>query len=197
MMANPTMRPQSELAPTMAKLAGVRRALVSILNENISRPRADIGERFRAHFTSGQVGHYFAQAAGHLGVLKALLPKFYGDFQEIAAEPDTPMTAVAGEGAAPAFSRALVERLVRDIDQIFEIRANSELGQPVAEAAGRVHEVGFFQGRYGRDRVILLHEDGVSIPTNLGGVVYVPFPKGQIEAAFQVLGRELVAICGA
>lgn len=40
----------------------------------------------------------------------------------------------------------------------------------------------------------LLHEEGVSIPTNLAGVAYVPFPKGSIEVAFHVLQRELRAI---
>jgi predicted nucleotide-binding protein len=57
-----------------------------------------------------------------------------------------------------------------------------------------MHEIGFFQGRYGRNSVILLHEEGVSIPTNLSGLVYIPFPKGNIEAGFHVLQRELKAI---
>ena len=57
-----------------------------------------------------------------------------------------------------------------------------------------MHEIGFFQGRYGRKAVILLHEDGVNIPTNLSGLVYVAFPKGNIEAGFHVLQRELKAI---
>jgi predicted nucleotide-binding protein len=59
-----------------------------------------------------------------------------------------------------------------------------------------MHEIGFFQGRYGRTFVILLHEDGVNIPTNLAGVVYVPFPKGSIDSGFHVLHRELRAIYG-
>jgi hypothetical protein len=33
-----------------------------------------------------------------------------------------------------------------------------------------------------------------SVPTNLAGVVYVPFPKGGIDAGFHVLHRELKAI---
>ena len=58
----------------------------------------------------------------------------------------------------------------------------------------RMHEIGFFQGFYGRTFVILLHEEGVNIPTNLSGVAYVPFPKDNIEASFHVLQRELKAI---
>jgi predicted nucleotide-binding protein len=57
-----------------------------------------------------------------------------------------------------------------------------------------MHEIGFFQGRYGRKAVILLHEEGVNIPSNLGGVAYVPFPRGCIEAGFHVLQRELRTI---
>jgi predicted nucleotide-binding protein len=57
-----------------------------------------------------------------------------------------------------------------------------------------MHEIGYFQGAYGRKSVILLHEDGVNIPTNLSGVAYVPFPKDNIEASFHVLQRELSAI---
>lgn len=54
-----------------------------------------------------------------------------------------------------------------------------------------MHEIGFFHGRYGRDRIVLLHEEGVSVPTNLAGIVYIPYPKGMIHATFGVLDREL------
>jgi len=57
-----------------------------------------------------------------------------------------------------------------------------------------MHEIGYFQGRYGRNRVVLLHEESVNVPTNLAGVAYVPFPKGNVEAGFHVLQRELKAI---
>jgi predicted nucleotide-binding protein len=57
-----------------------------------------------------------------------------------------------------------------------------------------MHEIGFFQGSFGRNAVVLLHEEGVSIPTNLSGIVYVPFPQGSIESSFHVLQRELNAI---
>ncbi|WP_324595280.1 nucleotide-binding protein, partial [Accumulibacter sp.] len=57
-----------------------------------------------------------------------------------------------------------------------------------------MHEIGFFQGSYGRGRVILLHEAGVNIPTNLGGVAVIPYPKGSITSIFYLLQRELKAI---
>ena len=54
-----------------------------------------------------------------------------------------------------------------------------------------IHEIGYFQGKYGADRVCLLHEEGVNIPTNIQGVVYIPFPKDGIASALGGLTREL------
>jgi predicted nucleotide-binding protein len=57
-----------------------------------------------------------------------------------------------------------------------------------------MHEIGYFQGHYGRGRVILLHEEGVNVPSNLAGVVYAPFPQGRIEACLHLVSRELKAM---
>lgn len=165
------------------------------------------------------------------------------------------------------FGRQQLEQLTGDIDHIFEIRANSLLGQPLVTAPrcvfithGRsddwrkvqayiekdvelptielaqqpnigqtiieklerrgslcdsavivmigddfaenqirvredvMHEIGYFHGQFGRDRVILLHKEGVNVPTNLAEIAYVPFPKGTIEVGFHVLIRELTAM---
>lgn len=54
-----------------------------------------------------------------------------------------------------------------------------------------MHEIGFFQGFYGLNNVILLHESGVNIPSNIHGLVYIPFPKDTIEATFGAVLREL------
>lgn len=253
----------SELSTTMAKLAGIRKAAIDAMNEKVGRGSLI---RPREHFSPHNVGHYFTQAASLAETLKKLLPNLYGDFQAIETEPQVEM---ATEPKTFSYAHVQIERLVRDIDQIFEIRANSELEQPKNDEAKRrvfishgqsddwrhvqpfidkdvglatlelaqepnqgrtvieklndyasrcdsavivmtgddvagndearvrenvMHETGFFQGRYGRNYVILLHEEGVNIPTNLAGVVYAPFPKGHIEAAFHVLQRELTAI---
>jgi predicted nucleotide-binding protein len=257
-----------EVVNAMAKLSGIRSATAAALVENIARNRS-LGPRFIDNFRPDAVGHYFTTAASQLDVLRRELPDLYGDF---AAFPTEAEVAMGAPGASPLipnyYSRAQLERLVRDIDQIFEIRANSELQPPVQERQPRVfvthgrsgdwrevqvfverdqglptielaqepslgmtvieklianagrcdsavivmtgddidvngqararenvmHEIGFFQGSYGRDRVCLLHEDGVSIPTNLSGVVYIPFPRGAVSAGFHVLARELKAI---
>lgn len=255
----------------MAKLAGIRKAINSLMNENVSRNRSGGDILTRATFPPDLAQHHFSQAALLLEDLKRALPDLYGDFQVITAEPETKMSPSNPNVEPPShFSRAQTERLIRDIDQIFELRANSELQQPKSEPARRVfvthgrsndwravqtyiekdiglltielaqeanlgrtiieklidnasrcdsavivmtgddvanevearvrenvmHEIGFFQGRFGRSFVVLLHEDGVNVPTNLSGVAYVPFPKGSIEAGFHVLQRELKAIYG-
>lgn len=259
----------TEISSTMAKLSGIQKALVSVMNENVSRARSQGEVLTRSNFDAGLVQHYFSQAATLLEKLKELLPDLYGDFQAIKTEPETEMAPSGPEQKVVwHFSRRQTEKLARDLDQMFELRANSELEQPKKESPRRVfishgqsnewrkvqpfiekdvglqtielaqepnagrtiiekllenaercdcaviimtgddftqeeearvrenvmHEIGFFQGFYGRKFVILLHEDGANIPTNLSGVAYVPFPKDSIETGFHVLQRELKAI---
>jgi predicted nucleotide-binding protein len=259
-----------DVRTTMAKLAGIRRTLGAALNEKaIARNREAIP---RLSFPTDTVGHQFKQAATLVDRLRELLPSLYNDFQPIRTEPAVEM--YQPDTSAPKlfhYGREQLELLGRDIDQVFEIRANSELSQPTPQSAtehrrvfishGRsddwrevqayiekdvglatlelaqepsagqtiieklennasfcdsaaivmtgddidangqararenvMHEIGFFQAKYGRSRICLLHEEAVSIPTNLSGVVYVPFPEGNIAAAFGVLNRELKAM---
>lgn len=57
-----------------------------------------------------------------------------------------------------------------------------------------LHEIGFFQGKLGLGNIMLLHEEGVNIPSNIHGLVYITFPKDTIEATFGGLTRELKII---
>jgi predicted nucleotide-binding protein len=50
-------------------------------------------------------------------------------------------------------------------------------------------ELGFFLGRLGRDRVCTLYEEGVEIPSDYDGVVFVPFDKA--GAWRMLLAREI------
>ena len=118
----------SDLSTVMAKLSGVRKVLAAAMNENVSRRRSGGEVQTRTNFAPDQVQHHFTQAASYLAKLKELLPDLYGDFQEIESKPT--MTMVAGnEHLVPPvhFSRPQLERLVRDIDQIFEIRDREAL----------------------------------------------------------------------
>lgn len=54
-----------------------------------------------------------------------------------------------------------------------------------------IHEVGFFQGKYGREKVLLLCERGVEIFSNISGIVRVEYESGHIEEVFETIRVEL------
>lgn len=93
---------------------------------------------------------------------------------------------------------AKLDRVAAVCDSAVIVMTGDDLdSEGLARARENVmHEIGYFQGRLGAKRVCLLHEEGVSIPSNLAGIVYVPFPKGHIAAALATVRRELDAIYG-
>jgi predicted nucleotide-binding protein len=54
-----------------------------------------------------------------------------------------------------------------------------------------IHELGFFQGKYGRNRVILLVEEGLELFSNISGIVYIRFDPNNFDAAFESLRLEI------
>jgi predicted nucleotide-binding protein len=256
----------ANMAVALAKLAGIRKALDLTLNDDYKKAGRLAIQNFRVE----EVGRYFTGAATQLAILREELPDLFADFVEMPVLPKIEMDKATPDGQVEyRYGRSQLEVLQRDIDQIFELRANSELAPPSAvactaqrvfishgrapdwrevqtyiekdiglptlelaqeanqgrtilaklwessqqcdsavivmtgddlDAAGQararenvIHEIGFFQGKYGLGRVCLLHEEGVSIPSNIHGLVYTPFPKGMVSASFGVLIRELKA----
>jgi predicted nucleotide-binding protein len=253
------------IATAMAKLAGILKSVRSILHDTLYPGSRPVGA-----FDPRQCAAYFEGAHRQLAVLRAQRTDLYGDFPELTAAPDMEMSPVPGSDRPKFFfSRTQLQNLAYAIEQILEIRANSELVTPTVAAAknrvfishgrakdwlevqayiekdieletrelaqepnlGRtilaklgetsndcdsavivmtgddhdaqgqlraretvIHEIGFFQGKYGLSRVCLMHEEGVNIPSNIHGLVYSPFPKGLVSAAFGLLNRELRAI---
>ena len=53
-------------------------------------------------------------------------------------------------------------------------------------------EFGFFVGRLQRDRVCCLYNEGVELPSDMHGIVYVPFKKSVSEARDMII-KELKA----
>jgi hypothetical protein len=101
---------------------------------------------------------------------------------ELAQEPNVGRTIIQKlSEEAEKCSIAIIVMTGDDITSKDEIRARENV----------MHEIGFFQGLYGVSNVILLHEEGVNIPTNIQGLVYIPFPKETVEATFAALVREL------
>lgn len=258
----------SEMQATIAKLAGISKAVQAAIEEKVGR---GVNLEPRRYFDSDQVQHYFEQTAKHIDTLRGAAPELFGDFQKIKTTADTEFPNGQALPAEYQYSRGQMQGLARDINQIFEIRANSDLAPPAVEARPRrvfithgntnewtkvqpfiekdvglatielaqeynggqtiieklianadkcdsavivwtgddvdgagvprarenvMHEIGFFQGRYGRGRVILLHEDSVNVPSNLFGLVYSAFPKGTVSACLHLLHRELKQIYG-
>jgi len=54
-----------------------------------------------------------------------------------------------------------------------------------------IHEIGFFQGKYGRNRVILLAEQGIELFTNISGITRIDFKPDHFEGVFEKLRLEI------
>ncbi|MFK3845778.1 TIR domain-containing protein [Stenotrophomonas sp. NPDC078853] len=107
---------------------------------------------------------------------------------ELAQEASAGRTIIEKlEGGADQCDSAVIVMTGDDADAEGQARARENV----------IHEIGYFHGRYGRSKVILLHEDGVNVPSNLSGIVYVAFPKGLVSAVEGTLSRELRTVYGA
>jgi predicted nucleotide-binding protein len=56
-----------------------------------------------------------------------------------------------------------------------------------------IHEVGFFQGKYGRGNVVLLAERGVEIFSNVSGIVRIEFEPDHFDEVYEPLRLEIDA----
>jgi predicted nucleotide-binding protein len=50
-------------------------------------------------------------------------------------------------------------------------------------------ELGWFMSRLGRNRVVLLHKGSVEIPSDISGIVYIPFQESVYEVASRIRQR--------
>jgi predicted nucleotide-binding protein len=101
---------------------------------------------------------------------------------ELAQEPNqgrTVLQKLQEESARCSF--AIVVMSADDESSTGERRARENV----------MHEIGYFQGKFGLARLCLLHEEATNIPSNIHGLVYIPFPTGLVSAAFGALGREV------
>ena len=55
-----------------------------------------------------------------------------------------------------------------------------------------IHEIGFFQGKFGRRNVVLLCEEGVESFSNISGIVYITFNRDHFPEVFEPLRNELM-----
>jgi Predicted nucleotide-binding protein containing TIR-like domain len=98
--------------------------------------------------------------------------------------------------ASPTAGTTTVERLTQMLESacfailVMTAEDRQEHGAPKARQ-NVVHEIGLFQGRLGFPRVIILKEEGVDEFSNIRGLTYIPFTKGNIEKAFPEVNRVL------
>jgi predicted nucleotide-binding protein len=102
---------------------------------------------------------------------------------------------------AVSLGRTIIEKLEQESDNCgyaVIVMSGDDTGEDgsIRVRENVMHEVGWFQAKYGRGRVCLLHEDGVSIPSNISGLAYIPYPKGRIKAAFADFRDEIEAVYG-
>lgn len=242
----------SEPAVIFAKLAGFHKIVTGKLARKQSR-----------YFDPAEVTEYFESYRRLAKELRAGLPALFDDLPDRPIPESSLTTDHEGRGY---IERPHLEKLLRDLEYIFEVRSSSALAVPIsatreegvfishgrardwmevqafigrdvglrtlelaqepnrgrtvlqkleeessrcsfavvvmtgedltAEGERRtrenvMHEIGYFQGKYGLSRVCLLHQEGTNIPSNIHGLVYIPFPEGLVTASFGALGREL------
>jgi hypothetical protein len=97
----------------------------------------------------------------------------------------------------PSFGNTVIAKLADAANQCSHAVIVMTGDDSMRKGAHRVrenvmHEIGYFQGRLGLNRVVLLREDGVSMPSNLGGIVYLSFRPARIVDVFPKLLKELV-----
>jgi FixJ family two-component response regulator len=56
-----------------------------------------------------------------------------------------------------------------------------------------VHEIGFFQGKYGRHNVVLLAEEGVELFSNISGIIRLEFAPDHFDEILEPLRQEIEA----
>jgi hypothetical protein len=97
----------------------------------------------------------------------------------------------------PIHGRTVLQKLNDEASRcgyaVIVMTGDDIVGEDIRARENVMHEIGFFQGKYGLQNVTLLHEEGVNIPSNIHGLVYIQFPKDTVEATFGALSRELKA----
>lgn len=64
---------------------------------------------------------------------------------------------------------------------VIVMTAADQIGEARHARQNVVHELGFSQGVLGLQRTVLLKEEGVTLPSNLDGMTFIPFLPGEIH----------------
>lgn len=132
------------------------------------------------------IGHGRSQA--WIGLKDLLVNRFHLPYDEFNREPR----------AGYSTQEVLVSMLEGAKFAFLVMTAEDEHGDNKLHARQNViHEIGLFQGRLGFKKAIILREEGCEEFSNITGLTYIPFPKGNIKAVseniWEVLKREGLA----
>ena len=100
-----------------------------------------------------------------------------------------------------SFNFAMLQKIVEDSEAMASTRKEKDdlflkLFSDIVEKVARqnvILEFGYFIGRLGRDHVCCLYKGDVQLPSDMHGIVYVPFKNSVKEAKNDVI-RELKAV---
>ncbi|MBI2986480.1 MAG: hypothetical protein HYY45_06915 [Deltaproteobacteria bacterium] len=112
------------VATTLAKLAG----LYKILRSHLEDPRSRC-------FDPAVVLEHFEAYNRTAAILRTNLPDLFGDLSDRPVPQSSGTTDYDGRGY---IGRQHLERVVRDIDYIFEVRSHSELQAPAPQQERRI-----------------------------------------------------------
>ncbi|AFM14199.1 TIR domain-containing protein [Turneriella parva] len=92
--------------------------------------------------------------------------------------------------------RTVIEKLEEETDEchyaIIVMTAEDEQADGTIRARQNVvHEIGFFQGKFGRENVLVLRQDSVEEFSNIAGIVYEPFSGNNIQSTFERIRSEI------
>jgi predicted nucleotide-binding protein len=88
--------------------------------------------------------------------------------------------------------------LTKDDQVIGRTTVSVQEDSPRGRKRGRqnvIHEIGYCQGRMGVERVLILFEDGVEIPSNIAYLHGQPIKSGNIEDVYRFLAKHLKKKC--
>lgn len=92
--------------------------------------------------------------------------------------------------------RTVIEKLEEETDEchyaIIVMTAEDEQADGSVRARQNVvHEIGFFQGKFGRENVLVLRQESVEEFSNIAGIVYEPFIGNNIQSTFERIRSEI------
>jgi predicted nucleotide-binding protein len=98
----------------------------------------------------------------------------------------------------PNSGLTVVEKLERTAERCFfavilMTRDDDQADGNVRARQNVIHELGFLQGKYGRQNVVLLAERGVELFSNISGIIRLEFEAAYFDAVFDALRQEIEA----